>query len=108
VTVQGITEEPPEPIYQVKEKFEPKIRPLRPFQGNIVMLNGASFFRTVKKGKLMVFKAWLYDINNAIEGKDLKEHPHEEVVPKQYHEFLPLLNKVLADRLPTQWLEENM
>jgi len=44
VTVQGVTEAPPEPVYQVKEIFEPKIRPLRPFQGNIVMLNGASFF----------------------------------------------------------------
>jgi hypothetical protein len=52
VTVQGITEEPPEPVYQVKDIFEPKIRTPRPFQGNIVMLNGASFFRMVKKGRL--------------------------------------------------------
>jgi hypothetical protein len=58
------------------------------------MLNGASFFRTVKKGKLMIFKASLYDINKAIEVKDLKERPLEEIVPKQYHEFLPLFNKV--------------
>jgi hypothetical protein len=100
VTVQGVTEEPPEPVYQVKKIFKPKIRPLRPFQGNIVMLNGASFFRTVKKGKLTVFKASLYDINKAIEAKDLKECPLEEVVPKQYHKFLPLFNKVLAVRLP--------
>jgi hypothetical protein len=64
------------------------------------MLNGASFVRTVKKGRLTVFKASLYDIKKAIEAKDLKERPLEEIVPKQYHEFLPLLNKVLADRLP--------
>jgi len=31
VTIQGVTEEPPEPVYQVKDIFEPKIRPLRPF-----------------------------------------------------------------------------
>jgi len=100
VTVQGVTEEPLEPVYQVKDIFEPKIRPPRPFQGNIVMLNGASFCRTVKKGRLTVFKASLYDINKAIEAKDLKERPLKQVVPKQYHEFLPLFSKVLADRLP--------
>jgi hypothetical protein len=64
------------------------------------MLNGASFFRTVKKGKFTLFKASLYDINKAIEAKDLKECPLDEIVPEQYHEFLPLFNKVLADRLP--------
>jgi hypothetical protein len=98
--VQEVTEEPPEPVYQVKEIFEPHIRPPRPFRGNIVMLNGASFFRTVKKGKLQAFKASLYDINKAIEAKELKERPLEEIVPEQYHEFLPVFNKVLADRLP--------
>jgi hypothetical protein len=66
----------------------------------LVMLNGLSFFRTVKKGKLTIFKASLYDINKAIEAKDLKERPLEEIIPKQYHEFLPLFSKVLADRLP--------
>ena len=100
VMVQGVTEEPPELIYQVKDIFEPKIRPPRPFQGNIAILNGASFFRTVKNGKLSIFKASLYDIKKAIEEKDLKEQPLEEIVPEQYHEFLPLFNKVLADRLP--------
>jgi len=55
VTVQGVTEEPPEPIYQAREVFEPQIQPLRPFRGNIVMLNGAFFFQTVKKEKLTVF-----------------------------------------------------
>jgi len=45
-------------------------------------------------------KASLYDINKAIEAKDLKECPIEEIVPEQYHEFLPLFNMVLADRLP--------
>jgi hypothetical protein len=64
------------------------------------MMNGASFFRTVKKGRLTVLQASLYDINKPIEAKDLKERPLEEIVPEQYHEFLPLFNKVLADRLP--------
>jgi len=102
VTVQGVTEEPPEPVYAPSGIFEPQICPQRPFRGNIIMLNGSSFFGTVKKGKLKVFKASLYDINKAIEAKDLKERPLEEVVPEQYHEFLPLFNEVLADRLPLQ------
>jgi len=97
VTVQGVMEEPPEPVYQVKDIFESQILPPRPFQGKIVMLNRASFFRTVIKGKLTIFKASLYDINKSIEAKDLKERPLEEIVPKQYHEFLPLFSKVLAD-----------
>jgi hypothetical protein len=56
------------------------------------MLNGASFFRTVKKGKHTLFKASVYDINKAIEVKDLKERPLEEIVPEQYHESLLLFN----------------
>ena len=100
ITVQGVTEEPPEPFYSPAAIFDLQIRPGWPFRGNIVMLNGLSFFRTVRKGNLTVFKASLYDINKAIEAKDLKEQPLEENGPVQYHEFLPLFNKVLADRLP--------
>jgi len=66
----------------------------------MVILNGSSFFRTVKRGKLTIFKASLYDINKVIEAKDLKERPLEEIVPEQYHEFLPQCSKVLADWLP--------
>jgi len=100
VTVQRVTEEPPEPVYQVKDIMKQLIRPPRPCQGIIVMLNGASFFRTVKNGKLTVFKASLNDINKAMEAKEMNERPLEEIVPKQYHEFLRLFSKVLADWLP--------
>jgi len=100
VTVQGVTEEPPEPVYAPGGIFEPQIRPQWHFWGNIVMLNGSSFFSTVMKGKLKVFKASLYDIKKAMEPKVLKERPLEGIVPIQYHEFLPLFNKVLADRRP--------
>jgi hypothetical protein len=100
VSVQGVLEEPPAPSYQVKDIFERQIRPPWSFHRKIVMLNGASFFRKVKKGKLKVFKASLYDINKAIETKDLEERPLEEVVPEQYHEFLPLFNTVVTDMLP--------
>jgi hypothetical protein len=100
VTVQGVSEEPPGPVYGEEKSWTVDIRKPKPFRGSIVMLNGASFFRTVKCGKLTIFKGSLYDINKAIEVKELKEKLVEEVIPKQYHEFLLLFNKVLADRLP--------
>ena len=99
VAVQGVSEEPPEPVYEGKMLWTADIRKPKPVRGNIVMLNGASFFRTVKRGKLTILKASLYDINKAIEAEDLKEKPLKEVIPKQYHEFLPLVSKVLADGL---------
>jgi hypothetical protein len=98
--VQGVTEEPPETVYEGKKLWTADIRKPKPFRGNIVMLNEASFFRTVKQGKLTILKAPLYDINKVIEPKNDKEKPLEEVFQKQYHEFLPLFSKVLADRLP--------
>jgi hypothetical protein len=51
---------------------------------------------------LTIFKTSLYAINKAIEAKDLTEKALEEVITKQYHEFLPVFNKVLADLLPPQ------
>jgi hypothetical protein len=53
------------------------------------MFNGASFLQPGQNWRLMVFKDSLCDINNAIEVKDLKERPFEEIVPEQYYEFLP-------------------
>jgi hypothetical protein len=56
VTVQDVTEEPLEPVYSVEEIFEPQIRPQRPFRGNVVIFGGASLFRTVRMGRLTLFK----------------------------------------------------
>jgi hypothetical protein len=82
VTVNGVTEEPPTAVYQVKNIFEPHIRPTRSFQGNIVILKGTLFFCTVKKGKLTMFNASLYDITKAIEDKDMTERSLEAIVPE--------------------------
>jgi hypothetical protein len=90
VMVQGVTEEPPEQVYHAKEILAPQTRPLRPFRGNSVKLNRAAFCRMVSKGRFAVLKASLYEINKAIEAKDLNEQPLEEILPEQYHEFLPL------------------
>jgi len=55
----------------------------------------------VKTGRHAVFKASLYDIKKAIEAKDLNERRLEEVVPEQYHQFIPRFSKLLADWLPS-------
>jgi len=100
-TVHGVMEGLPQPGYSPsKGIFEPRICPQQPLRGNIVMLNRCLFFRTGRKGKLRVFKASLYDINKAIEPNELKECPLEQLVPKEYHGFLPLFNLVSADWLP--------
>ena len=48
ITVQGVSEEPPEPVYEEMTLGTADIRKVRPFRGSIVMINGASFFKTVK------------------------------------------------------------
>jgi len=90
VPVQGVTEEPPEPVYSARDRFEPEIRPQRLFRRNIVRFNRSSLIQTVRKGRSTVPKTSLYDINKAIEAKNLKKRPLEEIVPKHYHDFLPL------------------
>jgi len=64
------------------------------------MLNQFSFFQTVRKSKLKLIRASLYDINKAIEAKDHKERPLEEIVLKQYNELLTLFKQLLPDQLP--------
>jgi hypothetical protein len=53
-----------------------------------VTLNRAWFFCTVKKEKVTICRASMYDINKAIQAMVLKECPLEEIVPTEYHEFL--------------------
>jgi hypothetical protein len=52
------------------------------------------------KGKFMILKASLYDINKDIEANDLKECPLEEIVSEQYLEFLPLFSTISVNWLP--------
>jgi len=57
----------------------------------------------VKKRKLSIFKALLYNINKAIEANNLKEWPLEEIVLTQFYKFLLLFSKVVADWHPLHW-----
>jgi hypothetical protein len=63
---------------------------------DICVVAASSFMRQIKKEKLKVYAVTLYEINKALGIKDLQEKPLEEVIPKEYHEFLPLFSKVIA------------
>jgi sulfur transfer complex TusBCD TusB component (DsrH family) len=88
-------------VYQKDEGIViTNIGPHQSFLGTIVLLTGSSVFETIKKGKLKMFKASLYDFSEDIEVKDLSERPLQEIVAEQYHKFLLFLTKELADRFP--------
>src|SRR6202158_3469414 len=67
---------------------------------DICAVAASPFMRRVKKEKLRVYAVTLYEINKVSGLKDLQEKPLEEVIPKEYHEFLPLFSKVIAEQLP--------
>jgi hypothetical protein len=72
-TVQGVMEKPQEPVYKEEKLWTANVQKPSHFGGNIVMLNGASFFRTVKKETLTIFNPSLCNINKAIDAKDQKK-----------------------------------
>jgi hypothetical protein len=67
---------------------------------DICAIAASPFMRRIKKEKLNVYAMTLYEINQALGIQDLQEKPLEEVIPKEYHEFLPLFSKVIPEILP--------
>jgi hypothetical protein len=67
---------------------------------DICAIAAAPFMRCNKKEKHKVYAVTLYEINKALEIMDLQEKPLEQLIPKKYHEFLPLFAKVIAESLP--------
>jgi hypothetical protein len=55
------------------------------------------FMRQNKYDKLKVYAVTLYKINNELKLKDLQQKPLTEVIPTEYHKFLPLFDKVIAE-----------
>jgi hypothetical protein len=78
---------------EIKEDLEkPKL--------DICSIVAASFTKRNKKEKLKVYAVTLYEINKALEIQDLQEKRLEQLIPKEYHEFLLVFDKVIAERLP--------
>ena len=66
----------------------------------ICAIAASPFVRKIRRKKLKVYAITLYKINKALGVKNLPEKSLEEVIPKEYHEFLPLFSKVIAETLP--------
>jgi hypothetical protein len=56
--------------------------------------------RRNRKEKLKVYAVTLYKINKALKIKDIQQKPLQQLISKEYHEFLPLFDKVIAEKLP--------
>jgi hypothetical protein len=69
----------------------------------ICTVAASSFMRRIRRQKLNVYAITLYKINKALEIQDLQEKPLEEIITKEYHEFLTLFSKVVTETLPLHW-----
>jgi len=68
------------------------------------MIAGSTFTRTLrrKKGIIRAFKMTIYEINQALQQDEdtTDEAKIKALVPVEYHEFLPLFKKAVAEVLP--------
>jgi hypothetical protein len=72
---------------------------------SISIISAASFGRLARNkgqryGRVHIFSLSLYEINKALERKTIESGDLASMVPAEFHEFLPLFNKIVADRLP--------
>jgi hypothetical protein len=67
---------------------------------DICTVAASPLMRRVNQVRLKVDAVTLYEINKALETKDLPQEPLEEVIPTEYHTILPLFSKVIAEMLP--------
>jgi hypothetical protein len=72
---------------------------------NIAMISAASFRRLTKNhrqryGPIHAFSLSMYEINKALKRKSIEQGDLKSLIPPEFHEFLPLFDKVIADRLP--------
>jgi hypothetical protein len=92
------------------EKPEPPAGPpdrdaSRPLQAALV---GCAAFKRLARNKnhrygkerLQIFALSLYDVNRALDRKKIDEGDLKDLVPAEYHEFLPLFSEAVANQLP--------
>ena len=69
----------------------------------IAMISATSYHRmTMKKTQKThhTFAISLYDIHQALRDSEPDERAMADILPPEYHEYLPLFRKVNADQLP--------
>jgi predicted aspartyl protease len=87
VTVQGTSEEPPEPL-------SANTAPL-----SIAMIGPVPLTRQAKRNRHQINAISLYEINKALKaGNEMAQI--SETVPAAYHKFLPLFSEAEANELP--------
>jgi hypothetical protein len=64
------------------------------------MVGAVPFLHAARKEKLQVFSLSLYEINKALDRKTVEEGRLEDLIPEEYHDFLPLFEEVAARQLP--------
>jgi hypothetical protein len=85
--VRGTSEQPPEPVTG-------NAAPL-----SIAMIGPVPLTRQAKRNRLQINAISLYEINKALD-KGKHETKITDIVPPEYHKFLPLFSKTEANKLP--------
>jgi hypothetical protein len=72
---------------------------------NIAVISAASFRSLTKNhsqryGPIHAFSLSMYEINKALERKSIEQGDLKSLIPAEFQKFLPLFDKVIADRLP--------
>ena len=81
---------------------------------DISLVGAAAFARLARNhrerhGKLRVFSLSLYEINRALEHKKLDEEGIKGLVPREYHDLLPLFTEAAASELlPHRWYDHKI
>ena len=70
-----------------------------------VLINAAAFTRLARNknnryGPAQIFSLSVYQTNQVLEKKELLEQEIADLIPKEYHKFLLLFSKAIADKLP--------
>ena len=90
-TIWGVQEEPAAPqIASLPPAAPPKFS----------MVGAASFVRSAKREKLQILSTSLYELNRSLDRKTIEEGKLEELIPEEYHNFLPLFSEIVARELP--------
>ena len=68
----------------------------------ISMVSATPFVRQVKRDTLTIFSLSLCEINTALARENLASGSVslKDIVPTEYHDFLPLFDEVIARELP--------
>jgi hypothetical protein len=75
---------------------------VNPTKPSIAIISAASLRRLAKNkdqryGNVQTFSLSLYKINKALDRKTIEQGDLKSLVPHEFHEFLPLFDKVVAD-----------